>query len=188
MLQPKFDPFPELQTNRLLLRRMIKADAPQVLQLRSDEKVMRYIDRKRADTLTDAEQWLQIIDDAIDNNTGITWGISMKDSPGVLIGSVGYWRLIKEHYRAEVGYMLNASLWRNGIMKEALNKIIEYGFDQFRLHSIEAHINTANSASAGLLTAMGFIQEAYFKENYFFEGTFRDTIVYSLLKSKAYKK
>jgi ribosomal-protein-alanine N-acetyltransferase len=105
----------------------------------------------------------------------------MRESPAVLIGSIGYWRLIKEHYRAEVGYMLNALLWRKGIMKEALNKIITFGFDELKLHSIEAHINTANTASAGILTSSGFIQEAYFKENYFFEGTFRDTKVYSLL-------
>ena len=181
MLDPDFIPFPELQTSRLLLRRMTKADVPEIFKLRSDEKVMQYIDRKRAESLEDAEQWLQIVDEALDKKTGITWGISMRESPAVLIGSIGYWRLIKEHYRAEVGYMLNALLWRKGIMKEALNKIITFGFDEFKLHSIEAHINAANTASAGILTSSGFVQEAYFKENYFFEGTFRDTIVYSLL-------
>jgi ribosomal-protein-alanine N-acetyltransferase len=160
---------------------MTKADVPEIFKLRSDEKVMQYIDRKRAESLEDAEQWLQIVDEALDKKTGITWGISMRESPAVLIGSIGYWRLIKEHYRAEVGYMLNALLWRKGIMKEALNKIITFGFDELKLHSIEAHINTANTASAGILTSSGFIQEAYFKENYFFEGTFRDTKVYSLL-------
>ena len=183
MLQPDFNPFPELQTNRLILRRMIKEDAPEIFKLRSDENVMRYIDRKRAESIEDAEKWLQIIDDAMDSNSGITWGITIKHSPHIIVGSIGYWRLIKEHYRAEVGYMLNASLWRQGIMKEALNKIIEFGFEQLQLHSIEAHINTGNNASAGILLATGFVQEAYFKENYFFEGTFRDTIVYSLLKS-----
>jgi ribosomal-protein-alanine N-acetyltransferase len=48
MLDPDFIPFPELQTSRLLLRRMTKADVPEIFKLRSDEKVMQYIYRKRA--------------------------------------------------------------------------------------------------------------------------------------------
>jgi Acetyltransferases, including N-acetylases of ribosomal proteins len=179
MLEPDFNPFPEIQTNRLLLRRMTDQDAAEILKLRSDENVMRYIDRKRAENIEDARQWLQIVENALDNNTGITWGITMKDNPGVIIGSIGYWRIIKEHYRAEVGYMLSQSFWRQGIMKEALTNLIDFGFRELKLHSIEAHINTLNLASANILLATGFVQEAYFKENFFWEGTFRDTIVFS---------
>ena len=182
MLQPQFNPFPEIQTKRLLLRKMIKEDAPEIFHLRSDTKVMRYIDRKRAVNIEDAEQWLHLVDDALDNNNGITWGITFKEEPGFLIGSIGYWRIIKEHYRAEVGYMLNPLFWRRGLMKEALIKIIDFGFDQLKLHSIEANINAENAASANILIATGFVQEAYFKEDFFFEGTFRDTIIYSMLR------
>ena len=182
MLQPQFNPFPEIQTKRLLLRKMVKEDAPEIFHLRSDAKVMRYIDRKRAVNIEDAEQWLQLIDDALDNNNGITWGITFKEEPGFLIGSIGYWRIIKEHYRAEVGYMLNPLFWRRGLMKEALIKITDFGFDQLKLHSIEANINAKNAASANILIATGFVQEAYFKEDFFFEGTFRDTIIYSRLR------
>ena len=182
MLQPQFNPFPEIQTKRLLLRKMVKEDAPEIFHLRSDTKVMRHIDRKKAVNIEDAEQWLQLIDDALDNNNGITWGITFKEEPGFLIGSIGYWRIIKEHYRAEVGYMLNPLFWRRGLMKEALIKITDFGFDQLKLHSIEANINAENAASANILIATGFVQEAYFKEDFFFEGTFRDTIIYSRLR------
>lgn len=182
MLEPDFNPFPEIQTNRLLLRRMTEQDAEEILKLRSNENVMRYIDRKRTENIEDAKQWLQIVENALYNNSGITWGITLKENPSLLIGSIGYWRIIKEHYRAEVGYMLSPSFWRQGIMKEALLTIIDFGFRELNLHSIEAHINTLNVASANILSATGFVQEAYFKENFFWEGTFRDTIVFSLLK------
>jgi RimJ/RimL family protein N-acetyltransferase len=178
MLEPDFNPFPEIQTNRLLLRRMNEQDAGEILKLRSDENVMRYIDRKRAENIEDAKQWLEIVENALDSNAGITWGIAKKENPGVLIGSIGYWRIIKEHYRAEVGYMLSQSFWRQGIMKEALLKVIDFGFREMNLHSIEAHINTLNLASANILLSTGFVQEAHFKENFFWEGTFRDTIVF----------
>ncbi|MEO5909204.1 MAG: GNAT family N-acetyltransferase, partial [Ginsengibacter sp.] len=96
-------------------------------------------------------------------------------------GTIGLWRLIKENFRAEVGYMFLPDYWQKGLAKESLLKIIEYGFNEMKLHSIEAHISPRNSSSASLLEKTGFTREAYFKEDYFFNGAFEDTAVYSLL-------
>ena len=184
MLQTNFFPFPELKTKRLFLRRLNKEDLQQILLLRSSEDVMKYIDRKRAKDLKDAEDFLKMIDEALDTGDGILWGIELKKKPGLLIGYICYWRLMKEHYRAEVGYMLLPEFWNNGIMKEALNEVIVYGFNNMKLHSIEGRINPANKASASLLLATGFIREAYFKEDYYFNDQFGDTEVYSRLEQK----
>ena len=182
MLCPHFSPFPELQTERLLLRRMTTNDAEEILFLRSSDDVMKYIDRERTMSVEDAKIFLEKIDASIDSNNGIMWGITLKEKPVSLIGNIGYWRLVKEHYRAEVGYMLHPSFWKKSIMKEALLKIIDFGFDEMNLHSIEANINPGNAASAMLLESAGFIKEAYFKEDFFFNGAFHDTIIYSRLK------
>jgi RimJ/RimL family protein N-acetyltransferase len=181
MLETNFAPFPLLSTERLLLRRITNADANEILQMRSNEIVMQYIDRERAATIDDAKIYIKRIDDSLTANDGITWGIELNDAPGVLIGTIGYWRIMKEHYRAEIGYMLSPAQSRKGIMKEALLKVIDAGFDLLKLHSIEAHINPANVASAKVLMTVGFIREAYFKENFFYNGTFRDTEIYSRL-------
>ena len=79
--------------------------------------------------------------------------------------------------------MLNPKFWKKGIMKEALLRVIDFGFDEMKLHSIEANINPDNEASAKILESTGFVKEAYFKEDFFFEGTFRDTIIYSRLQN-----
>ena len=55
MLSPSFTPFPELLSKRLLLRKLILADAPAVQLLRSDEEVMKYINRPLTLTIGDAE-------------------------------------------------------------------------------------------------------------------------------------
>jgi ribosomal-protein-alanine N-acetyltransferase len=182
MLNPRFTPFPEIETKRLFLRKMTKDDAMEMFHLRSDEKVMRYIDRDRANTVTDAEILIDRINESVDSNNGIMWGIACKETGNKLIGNIGYWRLIKEHYRAEIGYMLNPGFWGKGIMKEAAEAVIKFGFDVMNLHSIEAHINPSNEASAALLISTGFVKEGYFKEDYFFRGAFHDTSVYSRLK------
>ena len=182
MLQPDFDPFPEIKTDRLLLRRLKKEDAEAILNLRSDKNVMKYIGKDPIKTLTEAIQFFNLVNESLITNNGITWAITLKEKPGKLIGTIGHWRLIKEHYRAEVGYMLLPEYWKKGIMKEALIKVIEYGFDEMKLHSIEANINPANSASEGILEATGFSREGYFKEDFFYNGVFYDTAIYSKLK------
>ena len=114
------------------------------------------------------------------NNDSILWGICLKDTAPV-IGTIGYWQIQKEHYRAETGYMLHPDYQGKGIMDEALKAVIKYGFETMQLHSIEANVNPANAASMKLLEKNGFVKEAYFRENYFYNGQFLDSVIYSLL-------
>ena len=182
MLELNFSPFPDITTERLLLRRMTRQDAGEIYLLRSNDDVMKYIDRPKALSIQDAEDFLDRINESLEVSDGISWGITLKENPAKLIGTIGYWRMKKEHYRAEIGYMLNPAFWKKGIMKEAIFVVLDFGFNIMGLHSIEANINPGNAASAGVLEATGFIKEAYFKEDFFFDGTFRDTIIYSKLK------
>ena len=181
MLELNFSPFPEIKTERLLLRRITDADAPELLFLRSDETVMKYIDREKPKSLEEALAFIQIVNANIDKNESVMWAIALQDKPDTLIGNIGFWRIINKHYRSEIGYMLHPSFWGKGIMKEALLAAIDFGFNHMKLHSIEAHINPDNTASGKLLEKTGFVREAYFKEDFFFRGKFIDSAIYSLL-------
>jgi ribosomal-protein-alanine N-acetyltransferase len=181
MLELNFSPFPEVKTARLLLRRMTDADAPEILFLRSDETVMKYIDRERPKSQEEALAFIQKVNNNIDNNESVMWAIALQENPGRLIGNIGFWRIIPQHYRSEIGYMLHPGFWNKGIMKEALQSVIDFGFNKMKLHSIEAHINPDNAVSGILLEKTGFVREAYFKEDFYSRGRFIDTAVYSLL-------
>src|SRR5690348_15013437 len=104
MLSPNFTPFPEIATDRLLLRQMTLADAPSVQRLRSNEEVMKYINRPLTRTLEEAQQWIHVVLEALEKNEGITWCISLKGAFDQHVGSIGLWRIDKPNYRAEVGY------------------------------------------------------------------------------------
>jgi len=180
MLNITFNPFPLITTERLFLRKVEMTDADEIFFLRSDKEVMRYIDRPPAESLEEACGFIQKITDLEKNSEAVTWAITLKGEDK-LIGTVCYWNIRKEHYRAEIGYLLHPDFWGKGIMKEAMAEVIKYGFKVMNLHSIEANVNPDNKASIKLLEGYNFFREAYFKENYFFNGKFLDTAIYSLL-------
>lgn len=66
-------------------------------------------------------------------------------------------------------------------MQEAIVAVLLYGFSAIKLHSVEANINPANVAFKKLLEKNGFVQEAYFKENFYYNGRFTDAAIYALL-------
>lgn len=70
-------------------------------------------------------------------------------------------------------------------MREALGCVLKYGFEHTYLHSVEAITDADNIASGNLLLATGFVQEAFFKEDFYFNGQFRNSIHYGMLRSSA---
>lgn len=184
MLTFNFDPFPELHTARLHLRRMVPDDAEAFMKIRSNRTLMQYIARPVAEKIEDVLELIQKTDDGIQKNDLINWGISLKGQTEI-IGSIGYYRMKPEHYRSEIGYILHSDHHRKGIMQEAIEIVLDYGFDQMKLHSIEAVTDPNNEASRNILIKNGFVQEGYFKENHFFEGKFLDSVHYGLIRRKA---
>ncbi len=187
MLEVNFNPFPLLTTSRLVLRQITHKDATALFELRADEKVMEYIDKPRATEIGDAIALIEKVMDALTYNEGITWAICTADDL-TMIGTIGFWRFRKEHYRAEIGYLLKPAYHGKGIMFEALQAVITFGFETLHLHSIEAIVNPANKSSIGILEKNGFAREAYFTEDYFYEGKFLDSAVYSLLEKQFIKQ
>lgn len=180
MLNIHFDPFPVLSTQRLDLRKVTLDDAQEYFVLRSDKRVMEFMDKPLMSSAEEAAKMIQKIHDDAMAGEGITWAICLKDSPK-LIGTIGFWKITKEHHRAEIGYLLHPDHWRKGLVQEALAPVLKYGFGTMMLHSVEANVNPANLPSIRFLEKNGFVREAYFKENYYFNGQFLDSAIYSML-------
>jgi ribosomal-protein-alanine N-acetyltransferase len=180
MLEVNFDPFPLLETERLTLRRLTLEDAPEMFALRSNVDAMKHICRPLQTTIEEARVQILKINEMINFNDGIGWALCLK-ARKKMIGTLSFHRIQKEHHRAEIGYMLHPDYWRTGIMSEAIKAIVDYGFNELKFHSIEAQIDPTNTASEKILQKFKFVKEAYYKENFFFDGQFLDTAVYSLL-------
>jgi len=180
MLLFDFSKFPVLETSRLQLRQIVNEDASEMFALRSNPEIMQYIPREMPKTIDDAVKHIEYMQGLLENGECINWAICLKDDQK-LIGNIGYFRMQPENHRAEIGYMLNPDFHGHGIMQEALTEIIRYGFENMKLHSIEAVTDPGNFASWKLLEKNGFIREGHFKEDCYWQGKYLDSYVYSLL-------
>ena len=181
MLELNFNnPFPILHTDRLTLRACTQADVNEVFMMRSDPRILKYLVNPPATKLEEAAAFIDKLIGFQEQNESINWGISLKGCDKI-IGTICYWNIAKAHHRAELGYVLISEYWGNGYMHEAITAVIQYGFKTMKLHSIGAYVNPDNEASIKSLERSGFVREAYFKEDYLYNGQFIDTAVYSLL-------
>jgi ribosomal-protein-alanine N-acetyltransferase len=181
MIELNFTPFPELRTKRLLLRKLTANDAAEIFFLRSNEDVLRYLGREPAKSITEAKEFIELINKNVHENVSVLWGIALLDEPAKVIGTICLWNFKPENYRTEIGYILHPDHWGKGIMKEVINAVVDYGFNDLKLHSIEALLSPENIASSSVLERNGFVKEGHLKENFYFNGKFSDTAIYSRL-------
>jgi ribosomal-protein-alanine N-acetyltransferase len=155
MLNITFTPFPELGTQRLLLRQLNAQDAGNLSSLRSMESMNKYIDRPNTLSLIEAQQLIIKLNNGIKDNNWIFWAVTCKPDDR-LIGTACLWNIAKEVQRAELGYELHPDFQGKGIMLEGVTKVLDYGFNRMLLKKIEAVVHEENNASIKLLGKLNF--------------------------------
>jgi [ribosomal protein S5]-alanine N-acetyltransferase len=95
------------------------------------------------------------------------------------VGGIGI--LLKEDiYRknAEIGYWLGEPYWGQGIITEAIKKMVDFTFANYDIHRIYAGVFEYNLASMRVLEKAGFQFETVLKKSLFKNGQLWDDHVY----------
>ena len=150
--------FPVLETDRLVLRRILLSDAKAIFKILSGELVTQFYDDDPFIEFSQAQEQIAAWDNGFKQQWALRWGIAFKND-SELIGTCGFYGVHSLHLRAEIGYELASSHWRQGIMTEALMAIIKFGFEKMELNRIQASVMLANIASIKLLEKLGFKNE-----------------------------
>lgn len=182
-----FETFPILESSRLRFEQYNNSHADDLLELRSNQKVMKYMDSDPFENIQIAKDRIETNQKLFEKQEGIVWVIKEKSS-NEFVGDFGIWRIDKKNFRGEIGYAMLPKFWGKGYMKETMNTIFDFGFNQIGLHSIMADVNPINDNSKFLLLKMGFQKEAYFRESFYYNGKFLDSVIYCLLKSDFYNQ
>lgn len=154
--------FPALKTSRLLLRRFEESDLANIFKGLSHPDVIRHYGVSYI-TLEETKKQLDFFNELEINNTGRWWAVCSADNT-IFYGGCGLNNMSAQHRKAEIGYWLLPEFWGKGIITEAVPLIIQYGFDKFLLHRIEAIVETENSNSKRIMEKLGFEHEGTMKE------------------------
>ena len=175
-----FEDLPELETRRLLLRRMRLDDAEAMYAYASDPEVTRYVLFETHRSIEDSEAFLRLAAEGYERGDFGGWGVVLKDS-GAFIGTCGA-EASPEHARAELGYVLSREHWGKGLMPEAVRAIIRFCFGRLDLNRVQARCMAENTASARVMEKAGMTYEGTLRESEFIKGVYRDMKLYSILR------
>ncbi|WP_301107655.1 GNAT family protein [Sporosarcina sp.] len=173
--------FPQLETDRLRLRKIQLDDAEQIYAYFSKDEVNQYYGQDAFTSVKQAEDLIGIFAASYEEKKGIRWGIESKET-NELIGTIGFHQMSSRHRRAEIGYELHPQYWGKGYASEAVSAAASYGFDVMELTRIAAVVFLKNDASNHLLMKLGFEREGILRNYMYQNGQAHDTYIYSLLK------
>ncbi len=175
------NPFPVIETERLILRKPTDEDIKPLYELSQNEEVMLYFGTepflKEAQAKEEVDWYLKIWKE----ETGTRWVISLKGGED-LIGEIGYFDYEKKHRKAEIGYKLASRHWRKGYMSEALLAVLDFMYKNVNINRVEALVDPRNPASYKLLEKHGFKQEGILRDYEFERGDYVDLIMLSILR------
>ncbi|WP_018753932.1 GNAT family N-acetyltransferase [Paenibacillus sanguinis] len=176
--------FPQLETERFILRKLTSEDAADLFQYFSTDEVTKYYDLERFVELRQAEELIQTWNSRYTERRGYRWAIIAKSKSSRVIGTCGFHNWSETHLKAEVGYELDPAYWGQGVMSEVLQEVLRFGFEDRGLHRVEAFIDPDNIRSRYLLEKVGFFEEGYLKECFFEKNQFVDAVLFALLKKQ----
>ena len=157
MTNRTFTSFPILRTERLTLRQLSLDDQQNIFALRSDKEINKYLNRQISNTIEDAIEFIKKVNDNIKKNNSIYWVITLTKTD-TFVGTICLFDFSNEKNSCEIGYELMTKFQGQGIMKEAVEKVIDYAFQILQFQKIVAVTHNGNQNSTKLLTKFKFIK------------------------------
>ncbi|WP_433743977.1 GNAT family N-acetyltransferase [Falsibacillus pallidus] len=176
-----FNSFIELETPRLKLRKINREDADSLFEIFSINEATKFYDVDSFERVEEAEQLVEKLHLNFELRKQIRWAITLKEKDE-LIGTIGYHEMEPEHFKAEIGYDLHPDHWGKGLMTEAINKVVQFGFDKMGFNRIEAIYHPLNEPSKKVLYKNGFKYEGTLRKRFLMKGEFTDACISSIIR------
>ena len=179
-----YDPcgyMPELETERLRLRKLTMRDAQDIYNYSRDPLVAKHVLWDAHRSIGESRAYLRYMLRKYRMTEPASWGIELK-STGRIIGTSGYMWIQTDNAAAEVGYSLSRLYWGQGIMTEALHAVIDYAFTALKLNRIEAIHEIDNPASGAVMKKCGMQYEGRLRQKLFNKGRYVDVDMYAILR------
>ena len=98
------------------------------------------------------------------------------------VGMIDLFDFNPQHYRVGLGILILPKYQNLGYSSEALELIIDYAFSYLNVHQIYANITPDNFKSIALFEKFNFKKSGIKKDWIYTNNTFKDEILYQLIK------
>ncbi|MEE1199511.1 MAG: GNAT family protein [Christensenellales bacterium] len=172
---------PTLETQRLRIRKLNMHDAQDIYAYSRDPLVAKHVLWDAHRSVGESRAYLRYVLRQYRQGNPSSWGIQLKET-GRIIGTIGFVWIDSVNASAEVGYSLARPLWGQGLMTEALQAVIRYGFESLLLNRIEAFHEIDNPASGSVMRKCGMRKEGTLRQRVFNKGKYVDVDLYAILR------
>ena len=182
-LEAVFDAFPQIETERCVLREIQMSDAEAVFACFNDDEVTRFYDQPTFIEVEQAEKLIMHMRQGFRDRRSIRWGIARKED-NWLMGTCGYNGWNRFAHKTGIGYELAQPYWQQGVMTEVLTAVLNFGFRRMKLNRVEALVMPGNVGSEKVLTKLGFHREGLLRQYAYFKEQFYDLQIFALLRQE----
>lgn len=147
-----------LETGRLILRPFELSDAKRVQELAGEKKIAEYtlnIPHPYEDGM--AEAWISSHRDSFKKGENISYAIIKKET-NELMGAINL-AFEQGKKQGQIGYWMGLPYWKQGYCTEACKKLIDLGFEEYKINRIYARAMVANTASWRVMEKAGMRYE-----------------------------
>lgn len=156
-------------------------DAVPIFKMRSSGRVNQFIGRDNMSDPEAAEDLVKRVIQSFQEQKAIAWAGVLRGE-GDIIGTCGFNNFDIPNNRAEIGGELSVDYWGKNLAIEAVEAIVDFGFNTIGLHSIEAKVSPENRGAIFLLETLGFEKEAHFRDRFLHHGKYFDLAVYTCIR------
>ncbi len=178
-----------LCTERLILREITWDDVEFIHQLHLYKEVEEYntigMPRHTGDTL---EVLLSAIEDqqmSVRSHYG--WIVITRDAEG-FVGEAGMHLSADTFRSADLYYSFLPEHWKKGYATEVVKQIIRFGFDELKLHRIQAGVATENQRSIRVLEKVGMTREGLRRKILPIRGEWKDNYHYAIVEDDPFEE
>lgn len=179
----------ELETERLLLRKVKVEDAPIAYSnWCSNEKVAKYTLWKKHKNVEETIKLFKIWEEDYNDLKTFRWIVELKENHD-LIGTIDSpSKKFIDFGTIEIGYCYGEKYWNKGYATEALKAVIKYLFEECDAYIIFADHLENNPASGKVMQKSGMIFEGKLRGRIVDKDGIRNNLLYYSITKDEYKK
>lgn len=179
----ELDQFPQLPTERLILRELTLNDVPTIVAYAGNKDVAKTaLNIPHPYEEKDALFWIDMAQRGFEDKTQYIFGISLNETHE-FVGGISL-RVDSKYDRGELGYWIAKKYWNKGYATEAVGAVLRFGFERVGLHKVYASHYVENPASGKVMLKNGMIKEGELKDHVKKGNLYRSVVQYRLTKGE----